>query len=82
MLEGHVPWIDRAAEICEARDLEFYVGPARRGGGKRGVFAEAFGAKARGEVEVDGERVRGLAWFSRSWLDRPNEAPAGPHVWC
>ena len=29
VLEGHVPSIDRAAEICEALDLEFYVGPAR-----------------------------------------------------
>jgi len=25
---------------------------------------------AGGVGEVDGERVRGLAWFSRSWLDR------------
>ena len=29
VLEGHVPSIDRAAEICEALDLEFHLGPAR-----------------------------------------------------
>ena len=29
VLEGHVPSIDRAAEICEALDLGFYVGPPR-----------------------------------------------------
>ena len=40
-----MPSIDRAAEICEALDLEFYVGPAREGGGRRGVFAESFEAR-------------------------------------
>ena len=72
-----MPSIDRAAEICEALDLEFYVGPAREGGGRRGVFAESFEARTLrgGEVEVDGERVRGLAWFSPSWLDRNNRRP-------
>ena len=72
-----MPSIDRAAEICEALDLEFYVGPAREGGGRRGVFAESFEARTLrgGEVEVDGERARGLAWFSRSRLDRNNRRP-------
>ncbi|MCY3596135.1 MAG: hypothetical protein OXG71_01665 [Rhodospirillales bacterium] len=29
-------------------------------------------AAGGGGVEVDGERVRGLAWFPRAWLDRLN----------
>ena len=29
ILEGHVPSIERAAEICEALGLEFYIGPRR-----------------------------------------------------
>ena len=29
MLEGHRPSIDRAAEICDALDLEFHIGPSR-----------------------------------------------------
>ena len=29
VLSGHVPRLDRAAEICQALDLEFYVGPPR-----------------------------------------------------
>ena len=135
VLEGHVPSIDRAAEICRALDLEFYLGPVRsrvqgraelpaaagpktaRGGpglgdvekhlqglisaviaaggnpfppdlrdetltglvathdappGARPVDVVEFAAAAGGGVEVDGERVRGLAWFARSWLDRLN----------
>ena len=132
VLEGHVPSIDRAAEICHALGLEFYVGPARgrgRGGGElaaprggqpenqrglsdveksvhglvsavlaaggnpfppnlrdetltalvatheappgtRPVDVVEFAAAAGGGTEIDSERVRGLAWFSRSWLDR------------
>ena len=31
MLEGHVPSIDRTAEICDALGLEFYVGRGRGG---------------------------------------------------
>ena len=31
-----------------------------------------FAAAAGGGVETDGERVRELAWFARSWLDRLN----------
>ena len=132
VLEGHVPSIERAAEICHALGLEFYVGPARgrgRGGGEsaaarggqpenqrglsdveksvhglvsavlaaggnpfppnlrdetltalvatheappgtRPVDVVEFAAAAGGGTEIDSERVRGLAWFSRSWLDR------------
>ena len=43
MLGGHVPSIDRAAEICDALGLEFYVGPVRGRGrscsGLSGPFA-------------------------------------------
>ena len=35
-------------------------------------LVSAVAAAAGGGVEVDGERARGLAWFSRSWLDRLN----------
>ena len=31
-----------------------------------------FAAAAGGGGEVDGERVRGLAWLARAWLDRLN----------
>ena len=31
-----------------------------------------FAAAAGGGSEVDGERVRGLAWAARAWLDRLN----------
>ena len=30
ILQGHAPSVDRAADICEALGLEFYVGPPRR----------------------------------------------------
>ncbi|MCY3732317.1 MAG: hypothetical protein OXF98_13335, partial [Rhodospirillaceae bacterium] len=30
ILQGHAPSVDRAAEICEAIGLEFYIGPPRR----------------------------------------------------
>ena len=133
VLEGHVPSIDRAAEICRALELEFYLGPVRsrvqgraesraaagpktaRGGpglgdvekhlqglvsavlaaggnpfppelrdetltglvathdappGARPVDIVEFEAAAGGGAEYDSERVRGLAWFARSWLDR------------
>ena len=29
MLDGHIPRLDRAAEICDALGLEFYIGPPR-----------------------------------------------------
>ena len=29
-----------------------------------------FAAAAGGGADIDGESVRGLAWFARSWLDR------------
>ena len=32
ILEGHAPSIDRAAEVCEAIGLEFYIGPPRDAG--------------------------------------------------
>ena len=127
VLEGHVPSIDRAAEICEALDLEFRLGPVRSrdeppgtaragrdgpglgdveknlqglvsavvaaGGnpfppdlrddtlaalvatheappGTRPVDVVEFAAAAGGGADIDGESVRGLAWFARSWLDR------------
>lgn len=136
VLEGHVPSIDRAAEICEALDLEFHLGPARSlapdreeppgaagpgtagagrdgpglgdveknlqglvgavvaaGGnpfppdlrddtlaalvathdappGTRPVDVVEFAAAAGGGADIDGESVRGLAWFAHSWLDR------------
>ena len=135
VLEGHVPSIDRAAQICRALDLEFTLGPVRAGAATAGESPGA--AKPRtarggrdapglGDVEkhlqalvravvaaggnpfppdlqdetltglvatheappgarpvdvveleaaaggggIDGERVLGLAWFARSWLDR------------
>ena len=33
VLRGRSPSVDRAAEICEALDLEFYIGPPRSGSG-------------------------------------------------
>ena len=43
--EGHVSSIDRAAEICDALGLEFYVGPshgtAQRGEGLAGLTERA-----------------------------------------
>jgi len=38
--------------------------------GTRPVDVVEFAAAAGGGTEIDSERVRGLAWFSRSWLDR------------
>ena len=40
--------------------------------GTRPVDVVEFAAAAGGGGEGRGERVRGLAWFSRSWLDRLN----------
>ena len=136
VLEGHVPSIDRAAEICRALDLEFTLGPVRAGAatgaespgaakprialgdrdgpglgdvekhlqalvravvaaggnpfppdlqdetltglvatheappGARPVDVVELEAAAGGGGGIDGERVLGLAWFARSWLDR------------
>ena len=133
VLEGHVPSIDRAAQICRALDLELTLGPVRVASGESRGAAEPRTARGRrdapglGDVEkhlqalvravvaaggnpfppdlqdetltglvatheappgarpvdvveleaaagggggIDGERVLGLAWFARSWLDR------------
>ena len=43
VLEGHLPSIDRAAEICDALGLEFYTGPPREG---------AHGAGAGGQPPI------------------------------
>ena len=40
--------------------------------GMRPVDVVEFAVAAGGGDEVDGERVRGLAWFARVWLDRLN----------
>ena len=40
--------------------------------GTRPVDVVEFAAAAGGGVEIDGERVRGLAWFLRSWQGRLN----------
>ena len=60
VLEGHVPSIHRAAEICEALDLEFYLGPAPQ------PRARPLGASGRAGA---GDRPRGGD-------RRPNARPA------
>ena len=54
VLEGHVPSIDRAAQICEALDLELHLGPVRSAAPDRETSPGATGprtAPGLGDVE-------------------------------
>ena len=44
-LEGHVPSVDRAAEICDALGLELYIGPPR--GPRAAAGSETGGAESQ-----------------------------------
>lgn len=81
-LEGHISRLDRAAEICDALELEFYIGPSHVGPGgsperlarwqplvsdsEAGVFVTPWPVPVGDSVE--GSSPYGCAWFGADFL--------------
>lgn len=72
-LEGHIPRLDRAAEICHALGLELYIGPPRATGAVGTVSGAGPGSKSGagaadepGAVGLSGGALRGLEASART----------------
>lgn len=78
LLQGHEPRLSRAAQICDALGLEFYIGPRRdrpfRGGQRGGASApsetSAYVSRLADGIERRGARFSalGCAWFGAGVL--------------